>query len=60
MGKGKAWTAREIKLLRSGYDDPDLLVEDIVDVLGRSAQSVAQKASHLGLKKAHHEKPEEQ
>jgi len=51
MGSGKAWTLHEVKILRSGYDDPDLQVSDIAETLHRTYQAVAQKASHLGITK---------
>lgn len=55
--KGRMWKSGELRALRSGYDDPELSVNDIADVLQRSRDSVACMAHRLGLAKATFEVP---
>jgi hypothetical protein len=45
----KRWTPDEVKLLREQY--PHYFTHQVAVKLGRSIESVAQKASVLGLKK---------
>jgi rubrerythrin len=48
-----------VKILRSGYDDPDLQVSDIAETLHKTYQAVAQKASNLGITKTRKDRTED-
>ena len=52
MGLGKNWTEKERRIIRSGYDDPDIKIMDIAEVLGRSRWGVVSEAKRMGLLKA--------
>lgn len=45
----KNWTPGEITRLKEFYEDPDIEIEEIVKILGRSDNAIRLKASRLGF-----------